>query len=207
MKKKENGICHIVGAGDFAPHLLKKQKGDLLIAADAGFLSLKDSSANIDLAIGDWDSLGSAPESVPSKVLPKVKDDTDTLAAVKHGLFMGYRRFHLYGALGGKRFSHSLANLQTLSFLQERGAQGKIIDENCTVSLLTEGEYSFSLSETTFSLFSFQGEAVVSVSGAKYPLSAHPLTPSFPLGVSNEGEGASTRIQIHSGRVFLVIEK
>ncbi len=198
-------ICHIVGAGDFSPDLLNARQGDLILAADAGFRHLKDVGILPDLYIGDGDSLGFFPEGIQTVVLPKVKDDTDSLAALRYGLTSGFRLFYLYGALGGKRFSHSLANLQSLSFLHQNGAKGVILDANCRIEYLPPSTYKPDLSGGFFSLFSMEGEACVSIQGAKYPLQNAVLTPRFPLGVSNEG-GKDTQITVHSGSVFLIRE-
>ena len=43
-----NGICHVVGGGDFCPALLKKSPGDLVIAADAGFHLLEKAGIKPD---------------------------------------------------------------------------------------------------------------------------------------------------------------
>lgn len=200
-----NGICHLVGGGDFDPALLKKAPGDLVIAADAGFRLLEKAGIKPDLFIGDGDSLGFLPEDFPTVVLPTEKDDTDSIAALKEGIARGYRRFRLYGALGGTRFSHSLANLQSLSFLRSMGAEGEIIDKHCRILYLPKGDYTFDFAGGYFSLFALEGDAVVSVTGAKYPLDRATLTPAFPLGVSNEGT-EQTEIGVHQGALVLVRE-
>lgn len=199
--------CHIVGAGENSPDIIpQKQAGDLLIAADAGLLFLRSIGLVPDLFVGDGDSLGALPDDLPCAVLPRVKDDTDMLAAVRIGLDKGYRRFLLYGALGGNRFSHSIANLQTLSFLAEHGAEGAIVAPRATITLLEKGDHTYDFTGGFFSLFSLETGAEVSVTGARYPLSHTALTPAFPLGVSNEGS-QNTRITIHHGKVLLVREK
>ena len=193
--------CHVVSAGENTPRLLPhKQEGDLLIAADAGLLFLREHGITPDLFVGDGDSLGALPDDIPCAVLPRVKDDTDTVAAVRIGLEKGYRTFALYGALGGKRPSHSIANLQTLSFLAHNGAQGTIYAPDATVTLLGKGSFRYDFSGGFFSLFSLENTA-----GARYPLSHAALTPAFPLGVSNEGT-KDTRITVHDGSVLLVRE-
>jgi len=197
--------CHVVGAGDFLPSLLQKNEGDLILAADAGFRLLKEAGITPQVYIGDGDSLGFVPEAETILTLPPVKDDTDTLAALRWALERGWRRFRIYGALGGKRPSHSLANLQLLSFLKDQGAQGILVDPRCTVELLKEETRKFSSHSGYFSLFATEGEAELSVSGAKYNLSHRILSPSFPLGVSNEGQGEVT-VTVHRGKVLLVRE-
>lgn len=198
-------ICYVVGAGDFDPALLSPGKGDLIIAADAGLRHLQNAGIKPHLYVGDGDSLGFQPEGIEAVVLPNVKDDTDTLAALREGLSRGYRRFYLYGALGGKRFSHSIANVQTLAFLSSVGAEGTLIDRNCRVSLLTAGTHELQPDGGYFSLFAYGADASVTVEGGKYPLKEASLSPLFPLGVSNERQGAC-RITVHSGKVLLIEE-
>jgi thiamine pyrophosphokinase len=198
-------ICHVVGAGDFDPALLSPEKEDLIIAADAGLRHLQTAGISPHLYVGDGDSLGFQPQGLDTVVLPKVKDDTDTLAALREGLSRGYRRFYLYGALGGSRFSHSIANVQTLAFLSSLGAEGTLVDSNCRVSLLTASTRNLQSQGGYFSLFAYGGEAVVTVEGAKYPLKEATLSPQFPLGVSNEVQGLCS-VTVHSGSVLLIEE-
>lgn len=200
-----SNVCHVVGAGDFSPRLIRPREGDLVIAADAGYAHLKAAGITPDLYIGDGDSLGFVPNEIQTVVLPAVKDDTDIHAAVKEGLARGFSRFRIYGALGGKRFSHSLANLQILQFLSENGAEGELADEHYTVSLLGKGCHRFSFAGGYFSLFDLRGDGLVSVKGAKYPLEKAPLPPHLTLGVSNEGT-ENTEIEVHRGLFYLVRE-
>ena len=95
--------------------------------------------------------------------------------------------------------------LELISFLKERGAEGIILDPRCKMELLEGETRRFESQSGYFSLFALEGEALLSVSGAKYNLSRHPLSPTCPLGVSNEGKGEVT-VTVHSGRVLLVRE-
>ncbi|MBR2615905.1 MAG: thiamine diphosphokinase [Clostridia bacterium] len=199
-------ICHVVGAGDFSPELLQVREEDLIIAADAGLAHLKKMGLAPDLYVGDGDSLGYIPEGVERVLLPTVKDDTDTLAALREGLARGYRLFYLYGALGGTRFSHSVANLQTLAFLARQGARGVILDAHGRTSLLEKGLHKPLTRKGYFSLFALEKEAEVSVSEAKYSGEHLLLFPYLPLGVSNEGD-ESTLVSVHRGSVLLVSEE
>ena len=197
--------CHVVGAGDFDPRLLKAEEGDLVIAADAGYAHLQKAGIETDLYVGDGDSLGFTPSGPEMILLPKVKDDTDVHAAVKAGLERGFRRFSLYGVLGGKRFSHSLANLSVLIFLAEKDAEGVLIHPDYSVRLLPPGTFVFDGRGGYFSLFDFEGKASVSIRGAKYPLDHAALPPALTLGASNEGT-EKTEITVYTGRVFWIRE-
>ena len=93
--------CYIIGAGDFFGLRETPDDSDYVIAADAGYAYCKENHIIPDLVLGDFDSLGSAPKHPNVIELPIEKDDTDTMYAIKLGLEKGYRRFYLYGALGG----------------------------------------------------------------------------------------------------------
>ena len=199
-------LCHVVAAGDNSPALLpNKGPEDLVIAADAGLLFLRENGVEPDLFVGDGDSLGFLPKDLPALILPTVKDDTDTQAALREGLSRGYRRFLLYGALGGKRLSHALSNLNNLLFLRENDARGVILDQNCRAELLAPGKNRFTQSGGYFSLFALGGEAALSIAGARYEGEKIALSPSSSLGVSNEPRG-ETVITLLSGTVLLVRE-
>ena len=61
-------------------------------------------------------------------VLPRRKDDTDTMFAVKEALRRGVTDCLLIGVVGA-RFDHSFANVSILLYLTSRGARGRIIDD------------------------------------------------------------------------------
>lgn len=91
------GNCYIIGAGERINILPAPEQGDLLIAADGGYAWLKEKGLEPDLVVGDFDSMAE-PAGVAHLVrLPKEKDDTDTMAAVRLGQERGYRRFHIFG--------------------------------------------------------------------------------------------------------------
>ena len=130
-------ICTIVGAMPepdlFLPH------NTFLIAADKGLAQLHLRGAAPDLTVGDFDSLGFVPEGAAVVRHPIRKDDTDMLLAVREGLSRGYRRFLLYGGVGG-RLDHTLANLQTLAYLRRHGARGYLYDQNFCYTVMENEE-------------------------------------------------------------------
>ena len=163
-------------------------KGDYVIAADAGYRLCQQIGIVPDVVLGDFDSM-EAPEDVGQICrLPVEKDDTDTLAAVRLGLQRGCSEFFLYGATGGKRLDHTLANLQTLLFLRRQGARGWMYD-NDFIWTVIENE-SISIEKTVewglLSAFCMGDRAEgIDEIGVQYPLNNAALTPDFPIGVSN----------------------
>lgn len=206
--EEKMSVCIIVGGGDFSSGLLsEKHEGDLVIAADSGYRYLKEAGIEPDICVGDFDSLGDAPGDCPVKRLPVMKDDTDMIAAARLGLEKGYRDFKFFGVLGGKRFSHSVAAVQTVVWLLEQGAHAKIVDKNCTVTALKNETVEFSAEERgSISVFAHSDSAVISLRGLLYPLEKHLLKNSFPLGVSNSFVGKSAAITVEDGVAILIRE-
>ena len=200
--------CLIVGAGDFDPALLPEKKpGDLLIAADGGYAALTAAGFSPDVCIGDLDSLGFVPEGCEVIRLPVMKNETDMSAAALTGLERGYKDFTFFGVLGGRRFSHSVAALQTLARLKKLGASCRIRDALCTVTALSGETIHFPAGTTgDISAFAADGVARVTLKGLLYPLTSFQLSDTFPLGVSNAFTGASASVTAEEGILLLITE-
>lgn len=186
------GKCIIVCAGDFREQTIPYEQGDLLIAADAGYVHLRRLGISPDLLLGDFDSLGEGfLEPMESDIeilrLPVEKDDTDCMAAVRVGLGRGFLSFLLLGALGGERPDHMLANLQTLLFLKRSGASGVIRDGAKEFQIIENETLCFPSGWSgDFSLFAVDRVIRgVTIRGMKYELEDAAVTNSFPIGVSN----------------------
>ena len=199
--------CIIIGGGDFDPVLLPERSGgDLLVAADSGFAALEKIGVVPAVSIGDFDSLGYEPSGCETVRLPVEKDDTDMIAAARFGMERGYDRFVFLGVLGGERFSHSLAAVQTLAWLITQGARGEILAAGCRVTAASAERVTWpSSARGSVSVFALGGPAVVSIEGLKYDLCRHELG-VFPLAVSNSFVGLPARIDVHEGTVVIVEE-
>lgn len=217
MTNIKNGSCIIIGAGDLTVGSIPYDpEKDYVIAADGGLMYCQVLELEPDLIIGDFDSLdeefGEAVkvirENCPEKVttLPSEKDDTDLLAAVKRGLELGYRRFRLYGANGG-RLEHTIANIQTLKFLKEHDAVGYIMDGNGMILLAQNETVSFrDTMEGYVNVFSMNEKAHgVSIRGLKYELDHATLTNAMPLGISNEFIGVQSDITVEDGTLLIIV--
>ena len=91
--KSHKGICYIVGAGECSRLLLHPKQEDMIIAVDGGYEYIKE--GQVDLVVGDFDSLGFVPEHSNVIALPPEKDDTDMLFAIKEGLKAGYGTLYI----------------------------------------------------------------------------------------------------------------
>ena len=111
----------------------------------------------------------------------------DSLAAAREGLRRGYRHFVLYGAAGGSRLDHTLANLQTLLFLKRSGADAVMIDGGTQIRILENEELHFpSGTRGGFSVFALEKEGCsLTIRGMYYEAQNLPLCNDYPIGVSN----------------------
>lgn len=200
MKKS---ICSIFAAGTFYSYE-KPIENSLVIAADGGCDYLLSHNYFPDYAIGDFDS-GNCPEKIPAIRLNPVKDETDTYEAVNLGIEKGCKEFHFFGATGG-RTSHTMANIQTLSMLAEKGMSGFIYGDNEVFTVLFNGKIAFDKASSGYvSVFSLDKTCHgVYENGLKYTLKNYTLSNTYPIGVSNEFIGIPAEISVSDGSLLVI---
>lgn len=205
MKKR----CVILSAGDFCPSDYQSHENDYIIAADGGYAYAKSMGLTPDLCIGDFDSLGFVPTDCPVSTLPVEKDCTDTDAAIRMGLEAGCEEFLLLGMLGGKRLSHTIANMQSLAILAEKHIPHRLVKGGITVRALAKGDTLCFTEEDNchVSVLAITDTATVTLSGLHYNGEGLTLTNRFPLGVSNEAVGKNACILCHEGLVLVISER
>lgn len=206
LAKDQNAhkLCAIISGGE-ADLLAGVTDAQFIVAVDYGYRYAQEQGIKPDLIIGDFDSYDAdmpllkeatrngMEQNLPAADLPKIitlpkaKDDSDTLAALRYCLQLGYRNFRLYCALGG-RLDHLFANLQACSFAAELGAAIEIVSKSAHVTFLHNSARSFPRREGfALSIFSLSDTSEgVNVKGARYELTDAELTRTFPIGLSNE---------------------
>ena len=200
--------CYIAGAGEFVENVLPDE-GDYIIAADGGYLALTSRGITPDLVVGDFDSLGEAPDHPNIIRSPIEKDDTDMMLAVKQGLERGCKFFTINGGLGG-RLDQTLANIQILAYLAENDAFGTLLGLDVCIIAIKGGEVELSVDTTkgkTISIFSHGEKAEgVTLKGLKYPLDNVTITNTYPIGISNEFTNEDVVISVNSGTLIIMWE-
>lgn len=203
MKK----ICYIIGAGDIPDRIdLKASSEDFIICADGGFRYRTLLGRMCDLVVGDFDSLGETPDFHNKVVLPCEKDFTDMKVAVDEGLKRGYIHFTIFGALGGERYDHSVANISLLSYICSKGATGEIRHENKIFTAFCDGEIILPSHLSGYiSIFSLCDKSEgVTIQGLKYCVDNIALRLDEPMGVSNEFTGTEAYIKVKNGRLLVI---
>lgn len=182
-------------------------ENDVIIAADKGLETLKELNIKPDYIIGDFDSLGYIPDGDNIIKHPKIKDDTDTMLCIKTALNTGYKFFEIYGCIGGQ-LDHTIANIQSASFIAENNGVAVFFDtENETaLTVIKNNSIDFSSDcKGNISVFSVCDKSVgVNEKGLLYELSDSVLTSAFPLGVSNEFLGKSSSISVENGKICII---
>lgn len=162
-----------------------------IIGVDAGALWLFDAGEPIDIALGDFDTIGEEgmrrlrEGGVPVQPFPPEKDYTDTELAVIHAIEQGAKRVLIYAGLGS-RFDHSFANVHLLYRCALEGVEAQVVDRWNRIRLIhspleIHREYPF----VSLIPFTEQVEGVT-LTGFKYPLHDALLVWGKGLGISNE---------------------
>lgn len=180
-----------------------------VICADGGYDTAVKYGIRPDLIIGDFDSTKSKmPKDIRVLKLPVQKDETDTMAAVMVAFKLGYTSFVLTGCLGGDRFDHSLANINVLLYIANKGGSGVICEEDTKIFVLHGGRLVLTeLKGATVSVFPYDGTSCnLTYEGLEYPLFQQNLTAGSTLmGVSNSIVSNRAEIRVNIGCALIVL--
>ena len=199
--------CIIFSAGTFYGLQRQPSPDDYVIAADAGYLACLVAGVTPDLLLGDFDSL-ERPKDFPNAIrtAPREKDETDTMLAVRAGLEQGCDTFYFYGATGGNRLDHTIANFQTLLWLRQQGARGFIYEEGFIWTVIENEsmEITRAAENGRVSVFCMGRDARgVTLEGLHYPLENAVISADRPIGVSNQMLGSEAQITVADGALLV----
>ena len=200
--------CVIVGGAPIGkPERVRAalRPDDFYIYCDSGLLHRAALGAEPDLIVADFDSAEDPHLAVETIVLPSVKDDTDTVYAVKEALRRGFEEFLLVGAAGA-RLDHTLANVSLLLMLDGRGKRAMLLDDWSQMEIVSRQTVYIEDSYPFFSLLSIDGPARgLTIKNAKYPLLDAEVTSEYQYAVSNEVlPGKTAEVSLREGRLLLI---
>lgn len=178
---------------------------DYFVFCDCGLRHFEGLGVIPDLIIGDFDT-HEKPEDLSNViVLPVVKDDTDSIFAVKEGIRRGYDDFLLIGVTGGRQ-DHNLGNIYALLMLKEAGKSAVIVDDYCEMEIIGAGETArVKRGVKFFSLINIAGTARgITITGAMYNLDNAEITSAYQYGISNEVMSDEAVITLREGSLLLL---
>ena len=206
----------IVAAGEihnYGSAISFLRKDDYFIFCDGGLSHAESLGIKPNLIVGDFDScdsdvLSKYEEQCEIIKLPREKDDTDTLYAVKLAVERGYNDFLILGAMGG-RFDHALGNISILLYLEGLGKKAVLIDDYSVMQIAGSKPLLIEDNCSYFSVLTVAGDVSgVTIKNAKYPLENASLSADFQLGISNEVlPGKVAEVSVEHGRVLVVTVK
>ncbi|MGI6071559.1 MAG: thiamine diphosphokinase [Lachnospiraceae bacterium] len=208
MNREESRRCVIVGGADIANYnFIRKNLNpdDYIIFCDSGIKHLSYLQVRPCLIVGDFDSHENPNLNIETIVLPREKDDTDTMFAVKEAIRRGFDNFLLIGVIG-IRLDHTLGNVSILLYLDSMGKKGIIIDDYSETEVVSGKPVFISDNYAFFSLLNITGCAKgITVRNAKYPLEDAEITCDYQYGISNEVlPGKTAMVSVKCGKLLLV---
>ena len=178
---------------------------DFNVFCDSGLRHQEWLGIEPHLIVGDFDSHDDPHLEAETIALPREKDDTDTVFAVKEALKRGFDDFLLLGVVGG-RLDHTLGNLSILLMLHRQGKRALLVDNYSEMEIVSKGPAFIDDSFPFFSLLNISGTAEgITVEGAKYPLRNAEIQCTYQYGISNEVlPGRQARVSVEKGELLLV---
>ena len=203
--------CVIVGGAAIERYEEIKRyfrQGDYFIFCDSGLSHLEKLAVEPDLIIGDFDSHAVPHIPVETIFLPREKDDTDSIYAVREALKRGFKEFLLIGVVGA-RIDHSLGNISILLKLDSMGLRGMIVDDFSEMEIISRDSALVGPEFPFFSLLNISGIARgITIENAKFPLKDGEIDCEYQYGVSNEPlPGKTAIIKVAEGRLLLVRDR
>ena len=200
--------CVIVGGADILNYdSIKKYlyPDDFAIFCDCGLRHSHGLGLAPDLIVGDFDSSENPNLEVETIVLPREKDDTDTVFAVKEAIKRGFTDFLILGAVG-QRLDHTLGNVSILRMLFDMGFSALMVDDYCEMSAVGYKPQYIDDSYPYFSLLNVFGKTTgITIKNAKYPLENAEISCDYQYGVSNEVlKGKMAEVSARNGVLLLV---
>ncbi|HYI61398.1 MAG TPA: thiamine diphosphokinase [Acidimicrobiales bacterium] len=201
----------MVLTGGAAPHpALALPPADLVVAADSGAGLAPALGLDIDLLVGDMDSLSEARQAdlaaggTRIERHPPDKDATDLELALAAALDHQPARIVVVGGDGG-RIDHALANLGAIA---AAAAPGRVVEAWMGVAHLlmaTDEVVVGARVAETVSLVPINGPATgVDTEGLRWPLAGATLRPGTTWGMSNEVAARPARVRVGQGVVAVI---
>jgi len=180
-----------------------EESNEYLVGVDSGLEYLLDLNKNIDLAVGDFDSINqNLIEKIKLKSTKIInldinKNMTDLAFALDYIYNnMDYDSIEVYGGIGG-RIDHFLANLNLISKYNF-----SMKDNSHYIYLLSKGKHQIKNFKKYISFFAIEDVYELTLKGFKFDLDSYYLSTNDSLCVSNEGSG---QVDFNKGKLLVIM--
>lgn len=201
----------LAGGDEVDKNLLARyiKESDFVIGADKGAETAYKYNFNIDLVVGDFDSIDpDILNEFKNKTIryPIEKDKTDLELALDILIEKKYTKIIILNALGS-RLDHTLGNLFLLEKFNNKNI--RIIDNNSEAFLTKEDKIVLKNKENHILSIVPISEFIQidTLAGVKYPLKNKTVNRGSTLCISNIINDKECLISISLGRAFIIITK
>ncbi|MFP4477811.1 MAG: thiamine diphosphokinase [Candidatus Izemoplasmatales bacterium] len=182
-----------------------EESNEFIIGVDSGLEYLVKIDKEIDLAVGDFDSIDSdILEKIKSKCkkiikLETKKNKTDLAYALDYVYnHYDYKQIEVYGGISG-RVDHFIANLNLM-----KKYRFSLKDDSHYLYILDKGRYHIDNYKKYISFFAIEDVYGLQLKGFKYALDNYFLSTSDSLSVSNEGSGD---LAFNKGKLLVIMSE
>lgn len=186
-------------------HMYFEEANEMIVGVDSGLECLLNLDKDIDLAVGDFDSIKpEVLEKIEKKCkqvirLKERKNKTD-LAYTLDYLYnhYDYRDIEIFGGVGG-RVDHFIANLNLM-----KKYRFSLRDDHHLMYILDKGRHHIDNFKKYISFFAIEDVYDLRLAGFKYHLESYFLSTSDSLSVSNEGSGD---VSFSRGKLLVIMSE
>ncbi len=200
--------CVIIGAAPINNYKKIRsflQPDDFVIVCDGGLNHIKKLRVKPNLIVGDFDSHKNPNLPIETIALPREKDDTDSVFALKTAISRGFKDFLFIGMIGA-RLDHGLGNLYMLIKCHEEGLKALMLDDYSEMQIVGKQEAYITDAYPYFSLLNITGLARgITIRDAKYPLENAQIKQDYQYGISNEVlPNKKAAVSVSEGQLLLI---
>ncbi len=167
----------------------QKDEGEYLIGVDKGAYHALKNGLDLDLVLGDFDSVNEQEYAYIRKHAKKLdtfkarKDYTDSDLALQEAMKLNPQKVLVYGGVG-RRLDHTYGNIL---FLQKGPIE--FITDHQKMQALNPGTHQIDNPFDYISFFAIDDVKALSLKGFSFELENYDLSVGDPLCISNQGSG------------------
>ncbi len=186
--------------------LVDQSNYDFVIGCDKAAIVGIVKKFNVDVAIGDFDSVNEKEMRIINELagevikLDEYKDFTDTEEAIKYAYNNGATSVDIYGGISGDRIEHLFANINML----KKYENVSMSNEFSTIYVTSKSFEVQKNNDYFYSFFAAMKVTGLTLSGFKYSLYDYNLDIDDSLCVSNELIDEKGMVRFNSGKLIVI---
>lgn len=208
--QEPTAVIIFAGGERIEPEVLEDlPEGAFVIAADSGLDQAALVGLQVDLIVGDLDSVSSEgledASGVPMEIYARDKDFTDLELAIDAALRIDAERLIVVGGHGG-RLDHHLANAHVIAGPRLAHQRVEWLAGAAHVFVVHGTVHLHGVPGAIVSLVPIGGEATgVTTTGLRWPLKNETLDPYSARGMSNEFQKPYATVSAQTGSLLAIL--